>query len=141
MPHIGPRDKNVSKEQKSHAYGVRLHPAIPNEKIAIDYIEDRKRSGTEMRELFVELVLYRLGMTPQDAEEGIGQVDARKIMQALKDIMSRMKQGFIAKGTAEGIAASEALEGATDEFIETFDRFVDMGISADDLEYYDDDND
>ena len=140
MPHIGPRDRNAAKDQKSHAYGVRLHPAIPNEKIAIEYIEERKNSGTEMRELFVELVLYRLGITAQEAEEGIGQVDARRIMQALKDIMARMKQGFIAKGTAEGIAASEALEGATDDFIETFDRFVDMGMSADDLEYYDDDD-
>jgi hypothetical protein len=113
---------------------VRLHPSIPNEKIAIEYIQEQERNGVSMRQLFVDLVLYRLNMTPEEAEESIGQVDARRIMQTLKDMMKRMKQGFIAQGTAEGLAASEALEGATDEFIETFDRFVDMGMSADDLE-------
>lgn len=134
MPHIGARNQKLPDDEKSHPYGVRLHPAIPKEKIAIDYIEEQKKQGKDMRTLFVDLVLYRLDMTEEDTEKGIDQVDARKIMKMLRDIMDRMKKGFIAQGTAEGIAASQALEGATDDFIETFDRFVDMGMSADDVE-------
>jgi hypothetical protein len=138
MPHIGARSKKLPDDEKSHPYGIRLHPGIPKEKIAIDYIEDQKEKGLDMRTLFVDLVLYRLDMKEEDTEKGIDQVDARKIMKMLKDITDRMKKGFIARGTAEDIAASEALEGASDDFIETFDRFVDMGISADDLEGDDD---
>lgn len=138
MPHIGARNQKLPKEEKSHPYGVRLHPAIPEEKIAIDYIEGQKEKGIDMRTLFVDLVLFRLGMTHEDTEKGIDQVDARKIMKMLKDITNRMKQGFIARGTDEALAASQALEGASEDFIETFDRFVDMGISADDLEDDDD---
>lgn len=138
MPNIGPRNQKLPDDEKSHPYGVRLHPAIAEEKIAIDYVDGEMRKGKKMRTIFVDLVLYRLNMTRQDAEEGIDQVDARKIMKMLKDITDRMKKGFIARGTAEDIAASQALEGASDDFIETFDRFVDMGMSADDVEGDDD---
>lgn len=138
MPNIGARNQKLQDDEKSHPYGVRLHPAIPEEKIAIDYIDGQVLQGKKMRTIFVDLVLYRLNMTAQNAEEGIDQVDARKIMKMLKDITDRMKKGFIARGTVEDIAASQALEGASDDFIETFDRFVDMGMSADDLEGDDD---
>lgn len=132
MARPGARDEKLTDEEKSHSYALRLHPDIDDEKIAIDYIKEQKKKGIGLRTVFVDLVLYRLNINSE--EEVIEPVDARKIMKMLRDITERMKKGFIARGTAEDIAASQALEGASDDFIETFDRFVDMGMSADDLE-------
>lgn len=137
MARPGARDEKLQDDKKSQSYALRLHPEIDDEKIAINYIKDQNRQGKKMRTIVTELVLYRLGISGE--EEAIEQVDARKIMKMLKDITDRMKKGFIARGTAQDIAASQALEGASDDFIETFDRFVDMGMSADDIEDDDDD--
>lgn len=136
MARPGARDEKLPDDKKSQSYALRLHPEIDDEKIAINYIEEQNKQGKKMRTIVTELVLYRLGISGE--EEAIEQVDARKIMKMLKDIMARMKKGFIAQGTEEGLEASRALEGASDDFIETFERFVDMGMSADDLEADDD---
>ena len=132
MSRPGIREEKLPDEKKSQSYALRLHPAIDDEKIAIDYIEEQIGKGKTMRSIVTDLVLHRLKISPE--AEAIEQVDARKIMKMLKDIMARMKQGFIAQGTQEGLEASRALEGASDDFIETFERFVDMGMSADDMD-------
>lgn len=92
MPKIGERDDNLPESEKSQAYAMRLHPSIGKEKIAIDYIEEELRKGKKMRRIIVDLVLSkkRLGKA-EDVE--IKAVDAGKIMQLLKDILGRVKNG------------------------------------------------
>ena len=139
MPNIGEHAENLPDSDKSHAYAVRLHPDIPNEKIAIDYLEGQKKKNKKMRSIIVDLVLQHLELGKGE-DVKIKAPDAKQMMKLLREIMDRMKQGFIAQGTPQGIAASQALEGASDEFLDTFGRFADMGMDANELEYYEDED-
>ena len=141
MANIGERAENLPDNEKSHAYAVRLHPAIGKEKIAIDYLEAELQKGKKMRKIIVELILSKQRLGKADDVE-IKAVDAKKIMGLLKDILGRVKSGLVVQNTPASHAAAEALDHVTDDHFDQFDRFLSMGVedSESDFQYYDDED-
>lgn len=132
MPKIGEHSENLKDSEKSHAYAVRLHPSIGKEKIAIDYLEEQIAKGKKMRSIMVDLVLARKRMGKAEDVE-IKAVDAKKIMQLLKDILGRVKNGLVIQNTPSSQAAAAALDTVADDHFDQFERFLGMGIEADDF--------
>lgn len=147
MANIGPRNTKGASgktppELKSHAYAARLHPGLPAEKAAIDYIRHEEAQGKTFRVIVAELVSYRLGLEKVE-DVKIPVMNAKQITDALRDILNRLKKGLVMQGTPASLAASEALDVSDDE-LQQFGRFNDLGIDADEFEDdapYDEDED
>lgn len=143
MPNIGEHPERMKDEDKSHPYAARLHPSVGKEKIAIDYLEGEKAKGKKMRKILVELVLAKLRMGKAEDVE-IKAVDAKKMMQMLKDILNSVKNGLVIQNTPSSHAAAAALDDVADDHFDQFERFLGMGVEADesgdDYNYYQDED-
>lgn len=124
------RDQRKTHEEKSHAFAVRLHPSVPEEAMTIAFIQHNLKQGLTMRELIVFLVMEREGRGQE--EFTVNKFDANVIRTYLENIFERLKNGLMVQNTQSSDMPMR--EGMADEELDEYDRFLDMGMSAADLE-------
>ena len=124
----GPKQPLPDRE-KSKAFALRLHPSIPEEAMTIEFIQHNLGRGMTMRELFVAMVVEREGRGEEDFV--VSKFDAKAIRGYLENIFERLKHG-LAPQVAQ--PSSMPARDMSEEELDDYDRFLDMGLSADDIE-------
>ncbi len=133
----GARDIAKSPEEKSQLYHFRLHPESgdPAEIAAIRAIETAKKTKLGLRKLFIQLIREREDLPNK---ETITVIDARKMMDLIQKIYTRLMNGTLVNVSGQPIAATQDAPEYEEDWLAQMDRYIDAGLGDDELKYYED---
>lgn len=132
MTHPGVRETPKSKDEKSQSFALRLHPSLPEEAAAIAFIRHYERQGLSLRRLFVEMVMELENRGQEDLM--VDKFDAKVIKEYLQNIFDRVKNGLVMTGVGSSSAEMPTGAGLSEDDLDDYDRFLDMGLDASDVE-------
>lgn len=136
MANRTPREK-LPKEQKSKPFSFRLDPKNVDDAWVIDAIDFYAKQGIDLKTLFKDLLANAEGKPV-----GSVKVKARDIadmIHTIRELREMLESGQFTVGSAnEGKSKTRRAKQKeieyTDSMRSTFDKFVNRGFSADELE-------
>lgn len=140
MPKRNPNEK-LPPEQKSRTYSIRLDPKNLDDVWVIDAIEFYANQEIDLKTLFKDLLAKAEG-------KPIGSVkvkarDIADMISTIRELKNMLESGAIQTGTAaDEQPKTRRRKGKeieyNDTMLNTFDKFVNRGFSADELSDEDD---
>lgn len=140
MPRRNPNEK-LTPEQKSRTYSIRLDPKNIDDIWVIDAIEFYANQDIDLKTLFKDLLMQAEG-------KPIGSVnvkarDIADMISTIRELKNMLENGVIQTGATPD-AQPKTRQRKTkeieynDTMLNTFDKFVNRGFSADDFDDEDD---